>query len=172
MKTMTDRPANAEKAPRESPAPSDSAPALLPAGLLLAFTIGALVGVGLAVGVSVGAGVTAENVIQTVEVVLAELDRLGEELVGTPELEKARQHAIGSFRLGLETASAHCHRAGESLLAEGKIRTVQEVIDGFRTVTPDDVQRVARRFVRPDNVAMSVVGPYDDAAALARLVGA
>jgi len=49
MKTMTDRPANAEKAPRESPAPSDSAPALLPAGLLLAFTIGALVGVGLAV---------------------------------------------------------------------------------------------------------------------------
>lgn len=121
---------------------------------------------------SVGAGVTAENVIETAEVVLAELDRLHEELVEMPELEKAREHAIGSFRLGLETASSHCHRAGDSLLAEGKIRTVEEIIAGYRAVTPDDIQRVARRFVRRDNVAMSVVGPYDDADSLARLVGA
>ena len=49
MKTMTDRPAKADKARRESPTPSDSALVGQPAGLLLAFTIGALVGVGLAV---------------------------------------------------------------------------------------------------------------------------
>lgn len=121
---------------------------------------------------SIGAGVTRENVLETAKVVLAELERLGTELVGDSELEKAREHAIGSFRLSLETASAHCHRTGESLLVENEIKTVEEMVASFRAVTSDDVRRVAQRFVRLDNVAMAVVGPFDDGAALQSLLSA
>ena len=120
----------------------------------------------------VAAGVAPANVVETVEVVLAELDRLVAEAVGAAELDKAREHAIGSFRLSLETATAHSHRAGESLLSEGQIRTVDDVVNDFRAVTPDDVQRVARRFIRRDNVAIAVVGSYDDEAALTALLSA
>ena len=121
---------------------------------------------------SVGAGVTRENLVEATDVTLHEIHRLGAEIVGAEELEKAREHAIGSFRLSLETASAHAHRSGEGLLMEGRVLTVDEQIAALQAVTADDVRRVAQRVVRDDNVALAVVGPYDDRAALAELIGA
>jgi predicted Zn-dependent peptidase len=120
----------------------------------------------------ISAGVTRENVEEALSVILHEVDRLAAEPVGDAELEKARAHAIGSFRLSLETASAWAHRAGESLLAEDEIRTPDDVVADFERVTPADVQRVAQRFVRRDNVAVAVVGPYDDADRLRSVIAA
>jgi len=121
---------------------------------------------------SVGAGVTTENVNETVEVVLTELEKIRDEPVQSDELEKAREHAIGSFRLSLETASAWTHRTAEALLSEGEIRTTEETVAEYRAVTAADVQRVAERFIRRDNVAISVVGPYDDEGALKKMISA
>ena len=139
----------------------------------LAYSVGSGVGRFRDTGhLSIGAGVTAENLVETIEVTLSELDRLTQDLVPPDELEKAREHAIGSFRLSLETAQSHAHRTGAMLLSEGRIRTVDEHIAGLAAVTADDVRRVAQRVVRPGNLAVSVVGPYDDEAKLADLVGA
>ena len=120
----------------------------------------------------IGAGVTKEHVVEAAQVILAELERLTTEPVPVPELEKAREHAIGSFRLSLETAQAHCHRNGEALLAENRIRSIDEIVQAYRGITPDDIRRVAQRVVRPGNLALAVVGPYDDAAALKALIAA
>ncbi len=139
----------------------------------LAYSVGSGVGRFRDTGhLSIGAGVTAENLVETIEVTLSELDRLTQDLVPPDELEKAREHATGSFRLSLETAQSHAHRAGAMLLSEGRIRTVDEHIAGLAAVSADDVRRVAQRVVRPGNLAVSVVGPYDDEAKLADLVGA
>ncbi len=119
---------------------------------------------------SVGAGVTSEHVEEATEVILAELDKLVDEAVPSKELEKGREHAIGSFRLSLETASSWAHRTGESLLSEGEIKSPDEVVAGFEAVSADDVQRVAQRFIRRDNVAISVVGPYENADPLRALI--
>lgn len=119
---------------------------------------------------SISAGVTAANVLETTEVILEQLDLLRDALVQPDELDRAREHAIGSFRLGMETAAAWAHRCGESLLMDDEIRTPDEVVAGHRAVTPDDIQRVARRFVRRDNIGISVVGPFDQAAALETMI--
>ena len=119
---------------------------------------------------SVGAGVTAEHVEEATEVILEELAKLVDEAVPADELEKGREHAIGSFRLSMETASSWAHRTGEALLSEGEIKSPDEVVAGFEAVTADDVQRVAQRFIRRDNVAISVVGPYENADALRALI--
>ena len=120
----------------------------------------------------IAAGVTKENVVETAKVVLDELRRLTAELVDEVELTKAREHAVGSFRLSLETASAYCHRAGGELLGNGRIEPLEDVLKGYAAVTAEDVRRVAQRFVRMDNVAMAVVGPFDDADALRDLLAA
>jgi len=109
------------------------------------------------------AGVTAEHVLETVDVVLEELRRMGSEPVADEELERVREHAIGSFRLGLDAAASWSHRAGGMLLANGTIEPVDETIAGYESVTIADIQRVARRIVREDNLAAAVVGPFDQA---------
>ena len=110
---------------------------------------------------SIMAGVTDEHVLETVDVVLDELGKLVAEPVTDDELERVREHAIGSFRLGLDAAASWCHRAGGMLLSNGFIEPVEETIAGYQSVTAADIQRVARRILREDNLAAAVVGPFD-----------
>lgn len=118
----------------------------------------------------IAAGVTAEHVIETVQVILAELERLVREPVGDDELARAREHAVGSFRLSLDAASSWCHRAGGMLIANGFIETVDEVIAGYEMVDAADIQRVAARIVREGNLAAAVVGPFEGEAELREIV--
>ncbi|HZQ37963.1 MAG TPA: pitrilysin family protein, partial [Dehalococcoidia bacterium] len=108
---------------------------------------------------SVSAGVSPENAVKAVKVIMAELRKLIEKPVGKAELSKARDYAAGSFRLGLESSMALAQRAGENLLMVKKIEPVQRIVDGLRGVTADDVQRVAARVFREDNLAIAAVGP-------------
>jgi predicted Zn-dependent peptidase len=112
---------------------------------------------------SISMGVTSENLREAITVTLAELRRLVEESVPEEELNKSRDYAAGSFRLGLESSMSLGQRAGENLLLLGQIEPVEEVVAGLRAVSASDVQRVAARLFRSDNLALSVVGPQVDA---------
>lgn len=111
---------------------------------------------------SISAGVSPEKVSETTKVVKAELMKLVEEPVGSEEITKARDYTVGNFRLGLETPMALAQRAGEQLLMVGKIESIEDVVARLEAVTSEDVQRVAQRLFRNDNLCMSLVGPGAD----------
>jgi len=121
---------------------------------------------------AVSAGVSPENVREAVEVILAELDKLVEERVGDEELTKARDYTIGSFRLSLETPMALAQRAGENLLMLNEIEPIDSVVEKLRAVEAEDISRVARRVLRRDRAALSVVGPDIVEDGLKGIVGA
>ncbi len=116
------------------------------------------------------AGVTAEHVLETVAVAMNELRKMAAHPVGEDELERVRKHAIGSFRLSLDDAASWCHAAGTMLLSNGFIESVDETIVGYEQVDTADIQRVARRFIREQNLTAAVVGPFDDVDELRRRV--
>jgi len=120
----------------------------------------------------ISAGISAENLAETVRVIKAELRKLVDEPVGEEELTKARDYTIGNFRLALETPMALAQRTGESLLMLGEIEPIEEVVARLAAVTAADVQRVAQRIFRNDNMCASVVGPGADAKELAELLAA
>ncbi len=115
---------------------------------------------------SIMAGVTAERVLETVDVILDQLQQLVRDPVDDDELERVREHALGSFRLRLDSAASWCHRSGGMLLANGYIEPVEETIAGLEAVTPSDIQRVARRIMGRGNLASAVVGAFDQLDAL------
>jgi predicted Zn-dependent peptidase len=121
---------------------------------------------------SISAGVTAENVAEATTVIKAELMKLVDEKVGEEELTKARDYTIGSFRLGLETSMALAQRAGEQLLMLGEIEPIDDVVAQLAAVTADDVQHIAKRIFRNDNMSMSLVGPGANEDELAKLLAA
>ena len=121
---------------------------------------------------SISAGVTAEHVSETTQVIKAELMKLVEELVGEEELTKARDYITGSFRLSLESPMALAQRTGELLLLLGEIEPIDEIVDRLQNVTSEDVQRVAQRLFRDDNLSMSLVGPGADEGELAKALAA
>jgi predicted Zn-dependent peptidase len=121
---------------------------------------------------TISAGVSPENVGETIGVVKEELWKLVNEPVGDAELTKARDYTVGSFRLSLETSGALGQRAGEQLLMTGEIEPVEDAVAKLESVTPEDVQRVAGRFFRKDNLALSLVGPGAHEEQLAEVLAA
>jgi predicted Zn-dependent peptidase len=121
---------------------------------------------------SISAGVTLEHLEEATSVIRDELFKLTAEAPGDEELTKAKDFSTGNFRLGLESTMALAQRAGESLLMLGEIEPIEDAVAGIASVTPADVQRVAKRIFKPGQFAMSVVGPGGDADALRAILAA
>jgi predicted Zn-dependent peptidase len=133
----------------------------------LAYSVGASTSRYLDTGTfSVSAGVSPEHAVEATSVIMTELAKLVVESVGEDELKKARDYAAGSFRLGLESSMSLAQRAGENLLMTGLIEPVDSVVAGLKGVTAEDVQRVAKRIFRNDNLALAAVGPQLEEGAL------
>jgi predicted Zn-dependent peptidase len=109
--------------------------------------------------VTVSAGVTRKDQEQALEVILGELQRLVDEPMSDEELQRTKDYAAGSFRLGLETPMALAQRFGNQLLQDGEIEPPDETVERIRAVTAEDVRRVAGRLFEPRRFSIAVVGP-------------
>jgi predicted Zn-dependent peptidase len=67
---------------------------------------------------------------------------------------------------------ALAQRAGESLLMNGEIEAIEDVVDAINAVTPADIQNVALRLFKPGGFSMAVVGPGGDADRLQQILDA
>ncbi len=113
--------------------------------------------------VSVSAGVTREHQEEALQVITAELQRMVDEPMGDEELQRTKDYACGSFRLSLETPMSLGQRRGTQLLMDGQIEPPDVTVERLRSVTAEDVQRVAKRVFGERRYSLAVVGPSADA---------
>lgn len=120
----------------------------------------------------VHAGFDPDDGPRVVRAILDQLDRVTSDPVATAELERARAYTAGRLELRMEDSGAVAGwlGAGESLLP--RVLTVEEVIGLIGAVTADDVLRVARRFVRPSQARLAVLGPFRSRARFERALRA
>jgi predicted Zn-dependent peptidase len=121
---------------------------------------------------NVSAGVTLEHLEEATRVIREQLFLLANEPAPEDEVMRARDFSVGNFRLGLESTMALAQRAGESLLMNGEIEAIEDVVDSINAVTAADVQQVAARLFKPGAFAMAVVGPGGDADRLREILDA
>jgi predicted Zn-dependent peptidase len=121
---------------------------------------------------TISAGVNREKVAETLKVCIEETGKLCETLVPEEELRMAKDHAIGRYRLSLETAHALGQRAGEQLLTRGVIESIESAVAQMEAVTAEDVRAVAQRIIKPREVHAAVVGPALDEDEIANAITA
>ena len=100
------------------------------------------------------------------KVIWGEFRKLTEEFVGAEELQKARDYATGSFRLGLEDTMSVARWTGDNLINTGEVQTVEDVVSRLKGVTAEDVQRVAKRLFIDPVTSVGITSPTDDSEAL------
>src|SRR5512142_264142 len=109
--------------------------------------------------VVVYAGVTPDRITEVIEAALKEVARMRDEIVPDDEMERVRDFNKGRLELRLEDSRGVSNwLAGQELFLD-RVRTVEEVcaiIDGIST---QDVQRVARTYLRPELAYIAAVGP-------------
>lgn len=107
------------------------------------------------------AGVNPANIDRAVQAMLAEAQRMCDELVPEDELEDSKRYMTGSLPLQLETndgvagilADIEWHGLGLDYL-----RCYTDLIN---SLTAEEVQAVARRYLDPQGYVLAVAGPGD-----------
>jgi predicted Zn-dependent peptidase len=113
------------------------------------------------------AGFAPANGAEVLKAIMREVARLRDELVPDAEIERVRDFAKGRLELRLEdTRGVSGWLAGQELFL-GRVRSVEEVCAIIDGVTPVDIQRVAREYLRPELAYVAAIGPRASLAAIA-----
>lgn len=107
-------------------------------------------------------GVDPENIDDTIKAIIGELKKLRDEKVPEAELVKAKEYNKGRMLLGLEDTRSVASWAGGQELLLDRILTVEEVVSYIEAVTVDQIHELAQEMFQPENLRLSVVGPYKD----------
>ncbi|MBI5415496.1 MAG: insulinase family protein [Candidatus Omnitrophica bacterium] len=107
----------------------------------------------------VRAGVDNQRVEETIQLILAELEKVKRAGVTTGEFTRARDYVLGQMLLGLEDTMEHMLWIGETMISQDKTRTLKSLIRDYEKITRADVQRVANDVLRAGRYNLSVVGP-------------
>jgi len=104
-------------------------------------------------------GLDAKNLPLAMQLIGREFARLRNEPVKISELKRAKDYTVGSARMSLERSTAQSSRLGYSVLFYGDVVDPETVHERLMQVTPEEIQRVAERSLRPERVTLSLVGP-------------
>jgi predicted Zn-dependent peptidase len=108
--------------------------------------------------VTIYAGCANDAVGELVDVVIAELRRMKEEMLPPSELRRAKDHLKGSLMLNLEsTSSRMSHLARQEIYFDRQFG-LDETLEGVERVSSEDVQRVAKELFSNGALAATVLG--------------
>jgi zinc protease len=115
---------------------------------------------------SIGIATDSERALQGLEASIAEVERLRVEPVSNEELERARVNFLASEHFERESVSGLAQKLGTFHVSAGDYREESEYMARVRAATPDDLLRVAHRYLSPDQITVGAVLTEADAAGL------
>ena len=107
------------------------------------------------------AGCDADAVREVIDLVVAELQDLRNNLISAEELRRAQDHLKGSLVLSLESSASRMSHMARQQMYFGRQFTLEDTLRGVEAVTLDDVRRVARDLLPPGALSATVLGPVN-----------
>lgn len=99
-----------------------------------------------------------ETTAEALRLIVDEFARLQRERVSPRELGDAQAYLAGNFPLTIETPDAIAAQVLNVLFYELPLSDIPTYRERVNAITPDDVQRVARQYLRPDRLSVVLVG--------------
>lgn len=99
-----------------------------------------------------------ETTGQSLRLIVDEFWRLQREQVGSRELQGAQDYMAGSFPLTIETPGAIALQVLNQLFFGLDLKELEAFRERVYAVTPEEIQRVAQKYLRPDRLSVVLVG--------------
>ncbi len=116
------------------------------------------------------AGCDVKKLNESIKLTLNEYEKIGQKPVEDKELKLAKEYLKGRLALALEDSQDVAEQFGEDLLLEGKVRTIQEMLEGVDKVEIDDIQRVGGKIFQERQLNLTIVGPFKNQNQFAKLL--
>jgi len=125
----------------------------------LAYSVGAGGSTFSDVGVfTIYAGTSPEHLDEVLDISLDEMRRVVNESVPEDELKLAKEQALSSILLSLESSSARVSALARQEIIHGRRISPQEIIEKMDAVTADAMQRVAQEYFHSEKIALGALG--------------
>jgi predicted Zn-dependent peptidase len=125
----------------------------------LAYSVGAGGNAFSDVGVfTIYAGTSPEHLDEVVDLSLEEMRNVVKESVSEEELRLAKDQAVSSILLGLESSSARAGALARQEIIHGRRISPEEVIEKIEAATTEHLQRVAQEYFTSDTLSLGVLG--------------
>lgn len=95
---------------------------------------------------------------EALRIVMDEFSRLQRDPVSELELGDAKAYMTGSFPLTIETPDAIAMQVLNVLFYDLDVKTLQTYRERVNRITSDDIQRIARAYLRPGRLSIVLVG--------------
>ena len=107
----------------------------------------------------IAAGVTNARLGEATKAMLDECIRLKDELIPTAELAKAKDMIKGQTILSLESSNSWGVYYGGLAVLGKKLESIDSYLKKLDAITPEDLQKIARKLFVDKNMNVSAVGP-------------
>jgi predicted Zn-dependent peptidase len=125
----------------------------------LAYSIGAGGNTFSDVGIfNIYAGASPAQIDQILDLSLAELRRAVREPVAEEELSLAKEQAVSSILLSLESSGARVGALARQEIIHGRWLSPEEIIARIEAVTREDAHRVAHSYFKTESLALGALG--------------
>jgi predicted Zn-dependent peptidase len=105
------------------------------------------------------AGTSADRAQQTLDVMLAEIERLGREGVALHELDTMRAGLKSSLIMAQESSMSRSGSLATDWFFLGRVRPIEEIAAELDALTPDSVSDYASRLEKPRDMTILTLGP-------------
>jgi len=104
-------------------------------------------------------GTRADNLVEAMSVVGAELRRFRAEPATPEELARAKENLKGRVVLALESTGARMNRLGSETLAGAHLMAIDEVVERIDAVSQEDLAALTDELWDPDRLSAAGIGP-------------
>lgn len=106
------------------------------------------------------AGVDKEKVLETLKVILHELEKIKKNGVSVGELRRAKDYFNGILKLSIEDSANLVGWYAKQLLMTNKIISPKQKLQKIKRVTCKDIQGVARQLFFKQGLNLGLIGPF------------
>jgi len=110
------------------------------------------------------AGLDPKRVEEGISVIVEQYAKISSSKSGISkdELKKAKEYLKGHFVLELEDSRAVAGYFAQTEILEKKIETPEEIIAKIEAVTIEDVEKVAQKYFKQEQLNMAIIGNFAD----------
>jgi predicted Zn-dependent peptidase len=119
---------------------------------------------------AVSTGIDPKRLDEVIKVILLECERMTTEIVPEDELQKTKDYLSGNLYLGLETTDSLAEFYGIQEIVKGKTENPVEWERELRSVTAEEVQKVAREIFKNERMNLAIVGQVKNEKSIKKLL--
>lgn len=110
----------------------------------------------------IATGTEPKRVGEVIVAIKGEVEKLRTILVSEGEIAKAKEYMVGNLYMGMESSDSIAHWVANHEILNRPQKTLQDIEKEVRAITSHDVMRVAKKYLKPDQFHIAIIGPHTE----------